>query len=64
MPSHLHGVTAEPVVVAADQSNGVLTLRFAGDAMGPFNMPLTVRATLSEGSDTVTAETKLEITPE
>ena len=64
LPAHVHGMPAEPVVVAADQANGVLTLHFAGDAMGPFNMPLTVRATLSEGADAVTAETKLEITPE
>ena len=28
-PQHLHGVTAEPVVVPADQSAGVLTLHFA-----------------------------------
>ena len=58
-PQHLHGVTAEPVVVPADQSAGVLTLHFA-DAPGPFNMPLTVRATLTDG-DPVVAEAKLEV---
>ena len=57
-------MTAEPVVVAADQSTGVLTLHFAVDALGPFNMPLTLRAVLTEGSDPVAAETKLEIVAE
>ena len=39
-----------------------LTVHFA-DAPGPFNMPLTVRATLTDG-DPVVAETKLEVDPE
>ena len=62
LPQHLHGVSAEPLVVAADQSSGVLTVHFA-DAAGPFNMPLTVRATLT-GGDPVVAETKLEVAAE
>jgi hypothetical protein len=62
LPHHLHGVSAEPIVVPADQTNGTLMVRFA-DAPGPFTMPLTVRATLTDG-DPVTAETKLEIDPE
>jgi hypothetical protein len=60
LPQHLHGVSAEAVVVAADQSIGTLTVHFAADARGPFNMPLTVRATLTDG-DPVVAEAKLEI---
>ena len=62
LPKHLHGATAEPVVVPPDQSAGVLTVHFA-DAAGPFNMPLTVRATLTDG-DPVVAETTLEVVPE
>ena len=62
LPQHLHGVSAEAVVVAADQSIGTLTVHFAADALGPFNMPLTVRATLTDG-DPVVAEAKLEIVP-
>ena len=62
LPAHLRGVSAEPIIIPADQANGTLTVRFA-DAPGPFNMPLTVRATLTDG-DPVVAETKLEIDPE
>ncbi len=41
LPPHLHGVTADPVVVPADQSAGTLTVHFAAGGLGPFNMPLT-----------------------
>jgi hypothetical protein len=64
LPAHLHGVTAEPVVVAADQSAATLTLHFAADGVGPFNMPLTVRATLNDAGGPVVAEAKLEVVPE
>ena len=60
---HMHGVSAEPLVVAAEQSAATLTVHFAADGPGPFNMPLTVRATLTGGGDPVVAETKLEIAP-
>ncbi len=59
LPRHLHGVAAEPLVVPAGQSSGVLKVHFA-DAAGPFNMPLTVRATLTAG-DPVVAETKVDV---
>ncbi len=62
VPEHVHGVMAEPVVAPPDQSAVVLKVRFADEA-GPFNMPLTVRATLTNG-DPVVAETTLEIVPE
>jgi hypothetical protein len=62
LPGHLHGVSAEAVVVPADQSAGTLTFRF-NDAPGPFNMPLTVRATLTDGGDPAVAEAKLEVVP-
>jgi hypothetical protein len=64
LPEHLHGVSAEPVVVAADQSAATVTLHFAADAAGPFNMPLILRAVLTDKGDAVTAETKLEVVPE
>jgi hypothetical protein len=60
LPPHLHGASAEPIVVAADLSAGALTVRF-GEAPGPFNMPLTVRATLTDGGDPAVAEAKLEV---
>jgi hypothetical protein len=63
LPDNVHGVSAEPVVVAANQSAATVTLHFA-DAAGPFNMPLTLRAVLTDKGDRVTAETKLEVVPE
>ncbi|MFM7057728.1 MAG: PPC domain-containing protein, partial [Planctomycetota bacterium] len=43
-PKHVRGVACEPVVLAADQSSGNLTLRFTPDPGGPWNMPLKVSA--------------------
>ena len=64
VPEHIHGVRAEPVTIAAEQGRGTVTIRFARDNLGPFNMPVTLRATLSEDSGPVIAETKVEIVPE
>jgi pre-peptidase len=61
VPAHIRGVTAEPVTIAAGQNKGVLTVRFASDRLGPFNMPLTVRATLKGKRSPLTAESNLEI---
>jgi hypothetical protein len=61
LPEHVRGVKVEPVVIAADQTRGTLTLKFDRDALGPFNMPLVVRATLTDTSGPVVAETKVEI---
>jgi hypothetical protein len=64
MPEHMRGVSAEAVTVAADQVSGTLTIRFARDRVGPFNMPLTLRATLTDDSGPVIAATKVEIVPD
>ena len=61
LPDHLHGVTAAPVVAAADQSAVTLVVHFAADGAGPFNRPLTVRATRDAAGGPVTAETKWEV---
>jgi hypothetical protein len=60
-PEHMHGISAEPVIVAADQSRAAFVLRFASAGLGPFNMPLLLRATLNDPSGPTIAETKLEI---
>ncbi len=62
-PAHIHGVTAEPTIIAADQERGELVLRFAAKMQGPFNMPLTVRATLVQGNQPVIAEEKIDVQP-
>jgi hypothetical protein len=60
-PAHVRGVSAEPVTVAADQSAGTITFRFAADRIGPFNVPATLRATVTEPSGPVVAEAKIEV---
>ena len=63
-PEHMHGVKAEPVVIAADQARVPFTLHFASAELGPFNMPVVLRATLDTAAGPAIAETKLEIVPE
>ncbi len=58
---HIHGVSAEPVEVPADRTSGALTVRFAAGALGPFNMPVTVRATIMDRNEPVTAEAPVEV---
>jgi hypothetical protein len=60
---HIRGVAAEPVEIPAGQDGATLAVRFAADALGPFNMPLTVRATLLDRDEPVVAETRLEVLP-
>jgi hypothetical protein len=64
LPQHMRGVSAAPVVMPADQARATFTLRFASSTLGPFNMPVVLRATLSAKAGSVLAETKLEIVPE
>jgi hypothetical protein len=61
IPEHWRGVSAEPVVVAADQEKATLTLRFATGAIGPFNAPLVVRAAVVEAKERAVAEARLEL---
>ena len=64
VPAHIHGISAEPLTLAADQATGNLTLRFAAENRGPFNMPLLLRATaLKSPTDPVVAETKIDVVP-
>lgn len=60
-PKHMHGIDAEPVTVAAEQTQAIFPLHFAAEKLGPFNMPVVLRATLSDAAVTAIAETKVEI---
>jgi hypothetical protein len=60
VPAHIRGVTADPVALPEGAETAALMLHFAEKA-GPFNMPVTVRATANEKGQPVTAETPLEI---
>jgi hypothetical protein len=54
-------VSAAPVTIPAEADAGELRLRFADGPLGPFNMPLAVRATVLEGRRPVVGEAKVEI---
>ncbi len=61
IPAHIHSLLSPPVEVPAGQTKGTLSLRFADGPGGPYNMPLTVRATLLHKGEPITAETKVEV---
>jgi hypothetical protein len=52
------------VTLGKDQSQGTLTIRCGDPMPGPFNMPLTVRATLRAGNEPFVAEAKIEVSME
>lgn len=60
LPEHLRGVSADPLTIPADQSTGRMKLHFAAP-LGPFTMPITIRATTMHENDPVIAECKLEL---
>ena len=61
VPTHVRGISAEPLTVSADKAVGTLTVRFADKLHGPFGMPLVIRATLMDKGEPVVAEAKVEI---
>jgi len=60
LPEHVKGVSADPLTIPADQTGGQLKLHFAAP-LGPFTMPITIRATTMHENDPVIAECKLEL---
>jgi hypothetical protein len=62
-PPHIHGVSAEPVMIPAGQERGQLRLRFDAKLDGPFNMPLTIRATLMHENRPLIAEQSIDVRP-
>ena len=60
LPSHFRGIQADAVTVAAEKEQGELTLRFEKDA-SPWNMPVTIRATIQEAGRPIIAEARLEL---
>jgi hypothetical protein len=61
IPAHMRGLKCEPVTVPSNRGAGTLTLQFSEDVPGPFNMPLTVRATTGSGVQQHFTEAKLTI---
>jgi len=62
-PPHIHGVSAEPVMIPTSQERGQLRLRFDAKLDGPFNMPLTIRATLMQDNRPIVAEQSIDVRP-
>jgi hypothetical protein len=61
-PNHMRGVSAEAATIDPANPTAQLRLRFAEGPIGPFNMPLTVRATVSDSRGyPVVAESALPV---
>lgn len=60
IPAHWRGVTADAVTIPGTASTAEIVLKFTPDA-GPFNMPLTIRATATTPNTPVVAEAKLDV---
>lgn len=61
-PGHMQGIHAEAVTVPAGETSASFKLTFDDTALGPFNMPVKLRATtLDAAKNTVTAECELEL---
>ncbi len=58
---HLHGITADPLVIPAGSNVGALSIRIGPDPSKPINLPLLLRATLMDHGEPVVAETKLDV---
>ncbi|MBC8353392.1 MAG: PPC domain-containing protein [Planctomycetes bacterium] len=61
LPEHIQGLISEPIVLSANESEGEVTLRFADTVRGPWNMPLTIRATAIRDEAPYTAEATLSV---
>jgi hypothetical protein len=60
----MQGIDAEPTIIPADEERGVLKIRIASGPVGPITMPLTIRATLVQGTQRIVADAPLELTDE
>jgi len=60
LPTHFKDLVVEPVTVPAAATEALLRIQF-GPESGPFNMPVTIRATSLDSKDPHFAETSLEL---
>jgi hypothetical protein len=63
VPGHMHGLTAAKATIAAKIDQGALVINCADKLTGPFNMPVTLRATLMRNGTPLIAEVKLDVRP-
>jgi hypothetical protein len=64
LPSHVQGIEAEPVTIAADQSSGEMKLHFKGDGKAALPGRVVLRATLMEKGEPVVAEMGVAVVAE
>ncbi|MEX0819742.1 MAG: PPC domain-containing protein [Pirellulaceae bacterium] len=60
-PDHMRGFTSEPVLLGPTETDGKISISFAGGPLGPWNMPLTIRAVAQSGGHPYTAEATLDV---
>jgi hypothetical protein len=60
LPEHVTGISAKTLVLSADQSKGIVEVRFA-EGVGQTTVAAIVRATLKTAEGEVTAETPVEL---
>jgi hypothetical protein len=61
LPNHLGGISAESITLPPTVTKGTLELKFKNASNIDWNMPLTVRATMSDGNAIHMAEDHIEI---
>ena len=59
--SHLRGISADSILIPAGASTGTVSIRIGPEVRKPINMPLLIRATLTDHGEPVVAETKLDV---
>ena len=59
-PRHIHGLSAEPLVIPADMAEGTLPIRCTSP-LGPLNMPVTLRGTSLDTPEPIESETQYEL---
>ena len=62
-PAHMQGLKAAKATIAAKTDGGELVIHCTKKLSGPFNMPLTLRATLMRNGDPLIAEVRLDVQP-
>jgi hypothetical protein len=63
VPAHISGVSAPPVLLAADANEGTLIIEY-GARPGPFNLPLTVFAQTADNAEPPhNAAARIELVP-
>jgi hypothetical protein len=60
-PCHMRGLAATSVVIPAEASQANLIITMSAEASGPWNMPVTLQATILENHLPIVAEAKLSV---